>query len=982
VITPRQTTLLRTPDLKAFQRAIAASAARAGHAGARAAVVSSQSAAVQLRRVLGPTPIELVTRSGLYDLLRRRLAVAPRLLTEFEREVLFRAAARHAVEGGAAPPFVLRPGLIAEMARFYDGLMRQHRTLEQLERLFVEELEASADIDRGAERLLRQTRFLVATFRHYSAALSAMAAREAGPTDEHGLRQMLCQSPAPDPLRHLIVTVPDRSADAAGLWLADFDLLTRLPDLERIDVIATEAVLATGFHERLHEVLPDISEERCGADSPPPVLHAPDSSDGALHFLSRDREDELAEVAGRIAARAQVPERVAIVFQRPLPYLYLARQLLEPAGLAYQAQDATPLAVEPFAAAVDLIFSAVTSGFGRAPLVELLASPHFQFGDDTGGLTRREVVELSRALQEDSYAGGVDRLEAVARAWSREGAEGRKRPGGHPRGPVRAARVAAGVARELSGLAGPAPGGVLLERLTNFMEARASAPPDDPEIQARHLRAKSAVVTAIAELRAAYEQHEPSDMTLDEVAASLRRWIEAQTFSPRLGEAGIHLVDAQAARYGDFDEVHVVGLVQEDWPPSPQRNVFYPLRMLRHLAWPAERDRIAGERAAFYDLLHLPRQTISLSSVLLESESIASPSPFLEQLEDVGLVVERRPAEPRRPSPGREVVLDGSSLPDRWARVREGRTPPGVACFHGAAGPRPRAAYTVTSVETYLRCPFKYFAAHVLRIDEERGDQLGLAPLERGRFVHDLLREFYEAWHAQEGGAITPDRIEKARALFTTIADRRLIGIPEAERGLERLRLLGSAVSGGVADVVIRAEAEQPVPVVDRLLEHAIDGEWQFESGHERRRVRIRGTFDRLDLLADSTFRLIDYKTGRVHGRRQAIQLPVYTVVAEQALAGRRGGPWKAGDASYLAFGEAQPTVRLARRPVDLAAALAEGQARFLDAIAGIESGDFPPRPSDASLCETCAYVSICRRDFVAVPDAGAIPDEPDEASP
>ena len=41
-----------------------------------------------------------------------------------------------------------------------------------------------------------------------------------------------------------------------GLWTADFDLLSRLPGLDRVDVVATEALLATGFHERLHDLLP------------------------------------------------------------------------------------------------------------------------------------------------------------------------------------------------------------------------------------------------------------------------------------------------------------------------------------------------------------------------------------------------------------------------------------------------------------------------------------------------------------------------------------------------------------------------------------------------------------------------------------------------------------------------------------------------------------------------------------------------------
>ena len=41
------------------------------------------------------------------------------------------------------------------------------------------------------------------------------------------------------------------------------------------------------------------------------------------------------------------PERTAVVFQRPLPYLYLARSVFADAGQPYQALDSLPLAAEP-----------------------------------------------------------------------------------------------------------------------------------------------------------------------------------------------------------------------------------------------------------------------------------------------------------------------------------------------------------------------------------------------------------------------------------------------------------------------------------------------------------------------------------------------------------------------------------------------------------------------------------------------------------
>ena len=138
-----------------------------------------------------------------------------------------------------------------------------------------------------------------------------------------------------------------------------------MPGLERLDVVATENVLAAGFHQRIHDVLPGIEEERVGAPAAPPLLSAPEppaGTDAHGWIVCRDREEELVgdrardqTAAGRFGSTPL--ERTAVVFQRPLPYLYLARQVFPDAQVPYQALDALPLAAEPFAAALDLVFS-------------------------------------------------------------------------------------------------------------------------------------------------------------------------------------------------------------------------------------------------------------------------------------------------------------------------------------------------------------------------------------------------------------------------------------------------------------------------------------------------------------------------------------------------------------------------------------------------------------------------------------------------
>ena len=82
------------------------------------------------------------------------------------------------------------------MLRFYDQLRRQARNVARFEELLDEALSKDAEHDRGAERMLAQTRFLAATFHGYERRVQA-----SGACDEHVLRERLIAGPSSTPIR-------------------------------------------------------------------------------------------------------------------------------------------------------------------------------------------------------------------------------------------------------------------------------------------------------------------------------------------------------------------------------------------------------------------------------------------------------------------------------------------------------------------------------------------------------------------------------------------------------------------------------------------------------------------------------------------------------------------------------------------------------------------------------------------------------------
>ena len=636
MITPRTTRLWRAPDLRGFQRTII-DLVPADPFAARACVVivPSRGAAVELRRTFENAVLRPGTARALPDLMTRdefyaRLAdglpgIAP-LLSPFDREVLLRRTAAEAAAAGAEPPFNVRPGLVAEILAFYDELRRHGRTVADFERLAVSTLEPGADYDRGAARLLQQTRFLVATLSAFETAMDA-----SGRGDEHRVRAAAIDTGGTG-IAHVIVTVADQAGDRHGLWASDFDLLARMPGLSRLDVVATDPLLDAGFLERVHDLLPGLEEHRAGPATPPPTLLVPASPGSAAApraFVLRDREEELAHIARTLKRERRAPlDRTGVVFQRPLPYLYLARQVFEDARLPWQALDSLPLAAEPFAAAVDLVFSVLAADFTRAALVELLRSPHFQFEGDGRRLSASDVAACDAFLAGRKYLGGVERLEEMA-------------ADGPP-----AVAAAAAIARELDAALRTSSASGQIEATLHFIEAHERAPEPQSAASPRHARARAAVLSAIEKLRHAQRTHDDRPLTIGELSGAVRRWIGGQTFSPRLGGSGLNLLDARAAAYADLDAIHIVGLTDGDWPERAERNIFYPQSLLAQLGWPNEQDRVRAARVRFQDLLRLPLRSVSLCTIVLEDDGLVSPSPLLEDVDACGLPVESVPFAP------------------------------------------------------------------------------------------------------------------------------------------------------------------------------------------------------------------------------------------------------------------------------------------------------------------------------------------------
>ena len=968
---------------------------------------------------------DLVTRSGFYARLFEALRLETAVLDAFSREAMMRAAARLADAQGASPPFLVRPGIIAEMVQFYDAILRQQRSIDDFERLLVAQLDDEADTDRGAARLLAQTHFMVATYREFARRTAASRG-----VDEHLARALACRDGFVSPWSHVVIAVADHAADPAGLWPADFDLLARMAGVGRIDVVATDAVLDTGLRERLEARLPGIVELRLDASDPVPTVIAPEGSE-LPYFVVRDRETELELIARATKIDAadgrRPPSDVAVVVQRPLPYMYLARHAFSQAGVPWTASDALPLAAEPFVVGFDLVVSCLFGNFTRADVVGLLASPLFDFG--AGRIASATIGEFDAFLARAQYFADRERLGDLAAGFAEESGEGaddegaslergdvgeaddarRTRPGAAqgprsvgatlPVPPRRAlSRAVMAILSSLPELDPPGACRSTLRALRDFIE-HFERQRDDEDVQSvpseaasrgdeshglspeaashsepdvpRYLRSRRALIDALTSMRHACLTHDDPALPFRDVVAIVRRWIESQTFSPHVGRDGVRVLDAASARLADMDALWMAGLLEGEWPSSHARMAFYRSELLADLGWPSEQLRLRADRAMFEDLVRAPRSQVALSSVTLEDDAVARPSVYLEDLDVSGLPLARVRLDMTVRVTDDEAMLGGASttaaLPadvGDWLAWRTSRSLDDPQ-FHGFVGPFARSRHTVTALETYLECPFKYLARHVLDLDEVEDEADGLSPKESGRILHTVLERFVRRWDEVRSATGDDAEIDRARRLFAEVADDALAGLDERDRAIERTRLVGSALAVGAGERVLSLEFDADGDeIVERQLEAGFDREVTVEAHDRVRDIRLRGKIDRVDVFADGTFRVVDYKRGNsAPSGSKALQLPIYALAVEQASAARPR-PLTVREARYMALGPRGADARVVK-PATRDEVLDAAQARLLDAVDGIERGEFPPRPREVHLCTRCAFAEVCRKDYV-----------------
>jgi ATP-dependent helicase/nuclease subunit B len=373
---------------------------------------------------------------------------------------------------------------------------------------------------------------------------------------------------------------------------------------------------------------------------------------------------------------------------------------------------------------------------------------------------------------------------------------------------------------------------------------------------------------------------------------------------------------------------------------------------------PLMADRRLQQEALFRRLLAAGESLAVLSRA--ESDGQGRPldaSPFLGAAHSAGWSRPAgrflRPVSAALPRAGESFFPQIEPRPGEPRAVRRPLPP---AAFR-EPGPSPRAS--LGELDTWLDCPFRYWATRLAGL-EERTPGL-FDPARAGIFLHTLWQE---VWKRRLEGPGEPLAFLAEELWEPTILD------PDERRGYPALHLDPrlSRRERRLKELALRLAALQeetePVFRPRRILQHR-----EYSMTLEAEGVTFRGRADRVEVF-DGGFIVLDYKSGKVDPYKRSLQLAAYSAVLEGSLGLSPWGTGFLGHADgrlYLALSGECPLAFPRGNGITLAkagtleASLDRAREGLSSMARGILSGSYPAAHGTAAACPHCPARGLCR---------------------
>ncbi len=299
--------------------------------------------------------------------------------------------------------------------------------------------------------------------------------------------------------------------------------------------------------------------------------------------------------------------------------------------------------------------------------------------------------------------------------------------------------------------------------------------------------------------------------------------IDLETYISDL-EKGISLMTAHGSKGLEFDYVFIIHASHNNWGNQNTKRYFdLPYVNLEI----KNNQSIEDERRLFYVALTRARELVSISysDFNFESKQVL-PTQFISEL-DQKLIIQKNDNEHKL----KDIFIQKTSPKENKNKITDREYIKKI--FY-------EQPMSVTALNNYLKCPWRYFYSNLIRIPIETTPSLSF-----GNSIHSTLRWYVD--NLQEKISL-----QKLQMKFEEILEGQSIDQNSKNKILNESK---DVLDGFYKSFLQKIDKNQKY-----LTEYTINNSI-FDS--EMGEIKIKGNLDRIDFIDKNQIRIIDYKTTK-----------------------------------------------------------------------------------------------------------------------
>ncbi|MGB9663904.1 MAG: PD-(D/E)XK nuclease family protein, partial [Ignavibacteria bacterium] len=476
---------------------------------------------------------------------------------------------------------------------------------------------------------------------------------------------------------------------------------------------------------------------------------------------------------------------------------------------------------------------------------------------------------------------------------------------------------------------------------------------------------------------------------------------------------GVLVTSPEEIRNLNFSILFLPGLENGLFPSK-----YFPLVLLDEKYIRTERQRLLEERYLFYQCLNAFEDELYLSYPRQDEKKEKIPSDFLVELEKICEIQELNYKELNNFIFSRSELFEKYSVDQlldlnkenrelfaRLSKVKEvvkrisyrinneieseGKEYCGIITDKKLLEmlySKFDKEFSITELETYAQCPFKYFLNYIVQPQIEEEIEEDIQRNEFGLIIHQILYQFLNKLKSEN------------RNLYDELKnnyDQLSAEILEIAKGILKHFERYNPFFFLTEEIILGSSQRKSIIIEFLNLEKRLieDSDYTFqpfefektiiqEFNLDDERFKLKGKIDRIDLnLTDNTFKVLDYKTGELpkptdYKDRISLQLPLYLILVERYFQSINED-LKISDAEFVKL-SSKKSNNIERKSLikdflngqsnELMNELDEVMKTVASMIEKIKNGKFnltTIKNFERRVCSKCNYQGICRIDLI-----------------